>query len=213
MSNLSFNALRQANAMRLPQFKNKHGEFAHSKPDGSDWTPAQWFQALIGEVGELADARLDFERGDGDPSNIGKEAADVQAYLDIFARRGLDKVRGDFWHPHNQSPARLLMVAMADIGAYANARKKLERGDLDQSEFTARAREFLTGAMLALGALAIRLGENAVNAPYVGGAHPTGIDLGQATEDKFNEVSRRVGSSVALRDGVVVNDSTVEAAK
>jgi hypothetical protein len=36
---LTFNALRGANAARLPQFKNKHGELAHSKPDGSDWTP------------------------------------------------------------------------------------------------------------------------------------------------------------------------------
>lgn len=47
---LSFNTLRAANTQRLPQFKNKLGESAHTEPDGSDWCPAQWLQALVGEV-------------------------------------------------------------------------------------------------------------------------------------------------------------------
>lgn len=117
MSGLSFNELRRANILRIPQFKNKHGLPAHSKPDGSDWSPAQWLQAMVGEVGEYANVRKKYERGDLTLEEFqyaaGKELADVQTYLDI---------------------------------------------------------------------LALQLG----------------IDLGQATMDKFNEVSDRVGSSIKL---------------
>lgn len=123
---LTFNALRGANMARLPQFKNCKGELAHSKPDGSDWTPAQWLQAVIGELGEYANKRKKFERGDITFEEFeieaGKELADVQTYLSILAARCLD----------------------------------------DEV------------------------------------AHPDGIDLGQATINKFNEVSERVGSTVRL---------------
>ncbi|HOW46212.1 MAG TPA: MazG-like family protein [Rubrivivax sp.] len=213
MSNLSFNALRQANALRLPQFKNKRGEFAHSKPDGSDWTPAQWFQALIGEVGELAEARLAVEAGIGDEAEIGKEAADVQAYLDIFCMRALDESGPDFWQTSQQSPQRALMHVIAHIGNYANLRKKFERGDIDEVEFETGARPHLMEAAMRLSGIASRLGMEYADGPTVRMAHATGIDLAKATESKFNEVSERVGSSVALRDGVVVNDSTAEVAK
>ncbi len=47
---LTFNTLRGGNKARLPQFKNKHGEPAHSKADGSDWSDAQWLQAVVGEL-------------------------------------------------------------------------------------------------------------------------------------------------------------------
>jgi len=91
---LSFNVLREANKRRLPQFKNKHGGLAHSKTDGSDWSPAQWLQAVIGELGEYANERKKFERGDLTLPEFAekarKELADVQIYLDILARRCLD---------------------------------------------------------------------------------------------------------------------------
>ncbi len=114
---LTFNALRGANTARLPQFKNKHGQLAHSKPDGSDWTPAQWLQAVMGELGE-----------------------------------------------------------------YANVRKKFERGDLNADEFMQEAAKELADVQTYLDILAMQLG----------------IDLGEATMDKFNEVSERVGSTVRL---------------
>lgn len=92
---LSFDTLRRANVARLPQFKNKHGQLAHSQPDGSDWSPAQWLQALVGELGELANIRKKFERGDLTFAEYEieatKELADVQCYLDILARRCLDE--------------------------------------------------------------------------------------------------------------------------
>lgn len=86
---LSFNTLREANKQRLPHFKNKKGLPAHSEPDGSDWSPAQWLQAVTGELGEYANLRKKFERGDISQEEFNKEAkkelADVVCYLDILA--------------------------------------------------------------------------------------------------------------------------------
>lgn len=125
---LTFTALREANVARLPQFRNALGELSHSKADGSGWTPAQWMQAVIGELGEYANFRKKYERGDMSLGEFAvharKEIADVQTYLDILARRCLDSREGV--------------------------------------------------------------------------PHPVGVDLGEATRDKFNEVSIRVGSNVFL---------------
>lgn len=92
---LTFDALRAANKARLPQFRNKHGDLAHSRADGSDWSPAQWLQAVVGELGEYANLRKKFERGDIDAETFRVEAADeladVQTYLDILAMQlGVD---------------------------------------------------------------------------------------------------------------------------
>ena len=92
---LTFNTLRSANQARLPAFKNKHGLPAHSEPDGSDWSPAQWLQAMVGEIGEYANFRKKFERGDITEAEFqeaaAKELADVQIYLDLLAfRLGID---------------------------------------------------------------------------------------------------------------------------
>lgn len=95
MHTLTFAQLRAANIARLPEFKNKHGEPAHVMPDGSDWSPAQWFQALVGELGEYANIRKKFERRDITPAEFiehaQKELADAQTYLDLLAfRLGID---------------------------------------------------------------------------------------------------------------------------
>lgn len=126
-NSLNFDALRGANKARLPQFKNCHGEAAHSEANGSDWSPAQWLQAVMGELGEYANLRKKFERGDLTREQFeplaAKELADVQTYLDILAQRCLD---------------------------------------------------------------------------FGFEIHPTGVDLGRATVEKFNEVSIRVGSTIRL---------------
>lgn len=92
---LTFNTLRRANVQRLPLFKNSKGEVSHSEPDGSDWSPAQWLQAVVGEIGEYANFRKKFERGDISyetfRTHAKKEIADVVIYLDILAYRlGID---------------------------------------------------------------------------------------------------------------------------
>ena len=91
---LTFDTLRNANIARIPTFKNAHGELAHTEPDGSDWGPAEWLQALVGELGEYANKRKKFDRGDLSLEEFrveaAKELADVQIYLDILAMRCLD---------------------------------------------------------------------------------------------------------------------------
>lgn len=92
---LSFRTLREANKVRLPQFKNRNGEPAHSEPDGSDWKLSAWSNAVCGELGEAANIIKKIERGDisldtarGD---LADELADVATYLDILAfRAGID---------------------------------------------------------------------------------------------------------------------------
>lgn len=95
MSILTFAMLRRANIERLPTFRNAKGEQAHSEPDGSDWSLADWFTAVTGEVGELGNVLKKVRRGDYTldemREDIGKELADVQIYLDILAMRcGVD---------------------------------------------------------------------------------------------------------------------------
>jgi NTP pyrophosphatase (non-canonical NTP hydrolase) len=88
-SRLSFETLRKANVARLPQFKNSKGDPAHSDPLGRDWSPAQWLQAVTGELGEYANLRKKYERGDISElefkSEAERELADIVTYLDILA--------------------------------------------------------------------------------------------------------------------------------
>ena len=212
--NLDFGILREANIARLPLFRNKHDQFAHSKPDGSDWSPAQWLQALLGELGEWAAERMAYEAGHIDKATFeersGKELADVQIYLDILARRSLDTLttypdpnktepkicQG---YPFEDSPAQALMEMISVLGIYANARKKLDRGDISKREFLPLKREMAAKAKY----LAHQLDTPDMTAhPHPGDvvevAHPDGVDLGQATVDKFNEVSKRVKATVFI---------------
>ena len=94
-NSLNFETLREANRARLPLFKNAQGQPAHSEPDGSDWSPAQWLQAVTGELGELANVMKKIDRGDFTQAEaqqqLADELADVQTYLDILAMRlGVD---------------------------------------------------------------------------------------------------------------------------
>lgn len=94
-NSLNFDALRGANIHRLPQFKNRRGEPAHSEPDGSDWKLSAWCNAVTGELGETANLIKKIERGDltldEARADLAKELADVQTYLDILAfRAGID---------------------------------------------------------------------------------------------------------------------------
>lgn len=209
--NLSLNVLRTANKLRLPQFTNVHGEPAHSKPDGSDWSPAQWFEAMVGELGELAEVRLDFEAGRigvmEAEQRSGKEAADVLTYLDLYSQRCLDGLPpysdGQSAHPAQGCPfddshAQRFMQLISHLGQYANAHKKLMRGDLTLKQFEDLKRPLLRMAMNGITSLVPP--DLAVPDPLdkVDTVHPAGVHLGEATVNKFNEVSTRVGAKVFL---------------
>lgn len=195
--NLTFRDLRRANVLRLPQFKNRHGQPAHSEPDGSDWSVAQWFQAFIGEVGEFAEARIDFEHGKTNTqqyaSAAANELADVATYMDILARRALD----DTEESPAEDRAQLLMLAVMHIGRYANNAKKRERGDIGDRALWESAEEELQQAIRALGR--ILQADFAPNHPTTF-ADPHGVNLSTAICNKFNEVSERVGSNITLTD-------------
>lgn len=95
MNKLTFAQLRLVNSLRLPVFKNSKGEYAHTENNGSDWSPAQWLQAVIGELGEYANFRKKYERGDISYDEFiveaRKELADVIVYLDILSSQfGID---------------------------------------------------------------------------------------------------------------------------
>jgi len=192
---LTFNALRGANQARLPQFKNKHKKPAHAKVDGSDWNPAQWLQAVVGELGEYARARIEFELGSISfavyQSRAAKELADVQTYLDILAQRCLDVVDSSLGL---DDPAQNLQQLVASLGEYANNRKKFDRGDVTRVELLERTELQAVNSALA------SLYEDCISTRHteVICANQKGVDLGKATIEKFNEVSERVGSAVRL---------------
>ncbi len=82
---LTFQKLREINIARSDE----------SFPIAKDWTPDQWFVALMGEVGEAANDRKKFNRGDYNfptaKKKIAAELADIQMYLDLVAHSlGID---------------------------------------------------------------------------------------------------------------------------
>lgn len=92
---LNLDTLRTANLERLPRFKNGKGNPAHTSPDGSDWSLAEWSNAVLGELGEAANIIKKITRGDYALEDVrgelGKEFADVLIYLDILAyQAGID---------------------------------------------------------------------------------------------------------------------------
>lgn len=89
MSQLTFDNLRKANLARLPQFRDAHGNIAHSMVDGSDWSLSDWSNAVLGELGEAANIIKKIRRGDFELEDVkfvlAEELADVQIYLDLLA--------------------------------------------------------------------------------------------------------------------------------
>lgn len=85
---LTFDTLREANMARIPRFRGPSGTFYH-QPDGSDWSLAEWGEATLGELGELANVLKKVRRGDFSLEHampmIRREFADVLIYLDIYA--------------------------------------------------------------------------------------------------------------------------------
>lgn len=87
VAGLTFNALRAANAERIGSSRYRKCE--------ENWTPAHWMQATVGELGELANLLKKVDRGDFPfdqvKTEVAKELADVQTYLDILALKlGVD---------------------------------------------------------------------------------------------------------------------------
>lgn len=201
LSSLKFAQLRIANRARLPQFRNSMGGLAHSKSDGSDWTPNQWLGAAFGELGELCRVREMFDEGkisyEEMCREVSKEVADVQTYLDLASSRLLDRTTETL--PLERDPEALMLRIIAELGDFANIRKKHLRGDFTNEEFQQRRGAYLSRAQHFIGLLEA-LKPEAVTGQLVSDAHPSGVDLGAATLAKFNEASKRVGANVFLHE-------------
>lgn len=200
---LTFDTLRGANGARLPLFRNAHGERAHAKPDGSDWSPAMWFLALVGELGDLAELRCQYEAGIIDEPTyhalVGGELADVQIYLDLFAKRCLDRIDGTA----PQDFAQQLMGIVAELGTWANAAKKRVRGDYTPQKFALQSGDLLDSVRQHVVMLGSPRAQEAVdlrqlNGVREAGAHPVGVKLGVATIHKFNATSTKVKAPVYI---------------
>ena len=186
---LNLTTLRAANVERLPLFKNREGKPAHSKPDGSDWSPAMWLVAMMGEVGELGEAT-----NGGNPHEIAKESADVLTYLDIFALRALDCDDRDIQYGVASTEAQLLHMIVT-LGKMCEDHKKYVRADMPFHKYRERRGKL----MAELAGQIFDLDETDCDRKWVATTTSThGIDLGRATIEKFNEVSERVGCNVHL---------------
>ncbi len=78
------------------------------------------------------------------------------------------------------------------MGKYANKRKKFERGDITLEEFKIEAAKELADVQIYIDILVRRCLDTSEE------VHATGINLGNATIEKFNEVSMRVGSDIFM---------------
>jgi NTP pyrophosphatase (non-canonical NTP hydrolase) len=98
---MTFEKLAEANRLRLSHFKNRQGLPAHSTPDGSDWTIAEWTNAMAGECGEACNLSKKIRRGDYSAKELQEainklmdELADVVIYADHCASQ-LGRSLGD----------------------------------------------------------------------------------------------------------------------
>ena len=103
MKEFPLSILREANLKRIPQFRDRLGNIAHSHPQGKCWSPDRWMNAVTGEVGEVAGELKKAARGDYGSlakyamdhnvdqmpadvkQKIAYEMADVVCYLDLLA--------------------------------------------------------------------------------------------------------------------------------
>lgn len=89
-----------------------------------------------------------------------------------------------FYKSVNWTEAQWLKAVLGELGEYANLSKKFDRGDFPEKEFKLEAAKELADVQCYLDMLANKIG----------------VDLGNATKDKFNEVSERVNSNIEIGD-------------
>lgn len=112
---LSFAGLRLAMIARIMEPSN-----AFKKCEDT-WTTAHWMQALVGEVGELANILKKVDRGDftleSALESIGKEFGDIVAYLDILAFKvgiNLGQVTADKYNEVSERIGSSLRIELGD---------------------------------------------------------------------------------------------------
>lgn len=98
--------------------------------------------------------------------------------------------KGRLSHPkeegglHNWTPADWMTAVVGELGELANLLKKVKRGDFTLEEKRQEIEDEFADVQTYFDLLAAS----------------AGVDLGKATIAKFNQVSKRVGSGVMIRD-------------
>jgi NTP pyrophosphatase (non-canonical NTP hydrolase) len=172
---LTLARLREANTRRCPAFGHTIEE----------WAPERWALALLGEVGELANEVKKLIRGDGSKAAAAAEIADVLIYHDALAAS--TRVEPD--NPDLSFDQIATDVARRSdcIFDAEHATRSLGEG-IGQVLYALRIgnRHYLAIGMCRIVWCTVAI------------AAELGIDPDQAVIDKFNAVSRRVGSEVTL---------------
>jgi NTP pyrophosphatase (non-canonical NTP hydrolase) len=197
LNKLDLTVFRQANRHRIPQFKNAQGLPAHSQPDGSDWSLGDWVNATLGEMGEASNLLKKIRRGDYTLEHIrpelAKELADVITYLDILAMQ----VNVDLtcMHEFDVQLCRQDRVVLKMTTNFGRASELFE-----QMEMAREAGETMDEHDMDLFRRHITFYFHEIVSALQELAKMVDVNLGQATIDKFNEVSIRVGSTIRLSE-------------
>ncbi len=185
---LSFEAFRAANLARCLKWH----------PEGiNSWSGADWFTAILGELGELASLiKMANRERDGLPGNkfsptselISKEAADVVIYLDLFCASFDISLCTTFESFETLRKYNYVMFSRSPQHAFAY---------MDNSEFMSQLAQGigkLSSAFFPLisNRLMITAVFNILQWLDIF-CYRNNVELGQAIASKFNEVSERVG--------------------
>lgn len=179
---LTYQQLREANTARLPAFKNSKYEPVHLFSDGSDWSYSEWIQALVGEIGEYANFAKKYRRGDMCIDEFREEAkkelADVLTYLDILMHSaGADPFTCEVTE---RGHAVYLGHDASYVLCHLTHSVSVVWGLLSRRE-----------ELLPIVWQRIRYAVEQI-------AKIWGIDLEEATREKFNEVSNRIGCDITI---------------
>lgn len=111
---------------------------------------------------------------------------DVLRRANILRQPLFKNRKGELAHSDDWSPNDWFTAIAGELGEAANILKKVRRGDFSLDEVRPELAKELADAQVYLDILALRCG----------------IDLGQATMDKWNEVSERIGIPLRIKKGL-----------
>lgn len=204
---LSFSTLRHANTLRLPLFKNSHGEPAHSQPDGSDWSLGEWMNAILGELGEAANIIKKVKRGDLSlfeaKVELGREFADIVIYADLTSLRldlawnyypdfGTMRIRNiDYFIDAENDNVSLGEWMNRAAGQFGYLARVIDEGVYLKAPIA----YYMTNMLTCIDCV----------------ANKAGLDLGHEVRSKFNAVSLRIGAAVFItaNDTVTMDEEEI----
>lgn len=185
---LTFFAFRAANVARCLKWH----------PQGiNSWSPADWFAAILGELGELASlVKMSNRERDGLSGNkfvptsveIGKEAADVVTYLDLFCASWEIPLCPTFESFGTMRDHNFAMFSKFNQQAFS---------EMDNSAFMVQLAQEIGKLSLSIWPLYSKRGIQSAVSNILQWldifCYRNEVDLGVAVVQKFNEISERVG--------------------